>query len=633
MNYNLIQPNERSWIRENSDFLQNCEVSRGRLRRRRVSNWLQTIVDFEMNKTNSPPRRILGAWCLTLLFLAIPLIGRLGPAADKLPGVKEQHIKIPMRDGVRLSAWLYIPTGSGPWPVLMEQRYSNAHGGRGRYARLAGHGYVVAGINFRGTALSQGTFVGYRDLAWGRRRDGYDATEWLAKQAWSNGKVGAFGSSQAGFAQNLQAVTQPPHLVCQFMVDTGLSLYHDGYRMGGSTRYVQFRVMEQFCRDPKDNRRLLEEWTRHPTYDDYWAAEDSGRHFDKMNVPCFTIASWFDDPKGDSSIRSFLGRQHYGGPGSRGKQKLIIGPWPHGGGKSNRVGDLTYPANAKVSVDDQMLRWFGHYLQGKPTKVRKDPTVRYYVTGATGEPGAPGNVWREAADFPPVTTATSLYLQPRGGLATDLPASDGASTKYLSDPTRPAKMPALVSRDMRRYESDPGVISFTSPRLKEPVEWTGQVHVELFVTSTAKDTDFIVKVCDVYPDGRSIALINSVRRARYRAGFDKQRLLEPGKVARIAFDIGWLSQVFNRNHRIRVTVSSTGAPYYEPNPQTGLRVTGGPPTKTQLAVNHLLHNRSYASRIVVPLISVGSQQPKQPATRRGRFVRLRRLLRILKIRR
>lgn len=543
--------------------------------------------------------------CLLVMGVVWYSPGTMAPlrAAGTSAAVTEQHVMIPMRDGVRLSAWIYLPQGQGPWPVLMEQRYSNVHAAARRYTRLAEHGYVVAGINFRGTAESEGTFVGYRDLAWGPKRDGYDVTEWLAKQPWSNGKVGSFGSSQAGFAQNLQAVTQPPHLVCQFMVDTGLSLFHDGYRMGGSTRYVQFRVMEQFCRNPQDNRLLVEEWTRHPIYDTYWEAEDSGRYFDKMNVPCFTVASWFDDPKGDSSIRSFIGRQHRGGTGSRGHQKLLIGPWPHGGSKGNVVGNLRYPMNASASVEKLMLRWFGHYLQGEDTAITRDPAVRYYVTGATGEPDAPGNVWRDAVDFPPDTAVHSLYFQQDGTLAAKPPAVDGGATAYTSDPTRPANMPALVSRDMRQYESEPGVISFTSPAFAEPTEWTGQVDVELFVTSTASDTDFIVKVCDVYPDGRSIALINSVRRARYREGFTQERFLQRDEVARIAFDLGWLSQIFNRHHRIRVTVASTGAPYYEPNPQTGDRITSGQPDRTHVAVNRVLHNQRHASRILVPLIS------------------------------
>src|SRR4029450_6095296 len=98
--------------------------------------------------------------------------------------------------------------------------------------------------------------------------------------------------------------------------------------------------------------------------------------------------------------------------------------------------------------------------------------------------------------------------------------------------------------------------------LESPVEWTGKVKAELYVSSTAKDTDFIVRVSDVYPDGRSILIVDYPIRARYREGFDKEVLMEPGKICKIAYDIGWLSQIFNAGHRIRVTIASTGAPLY-----------------------------------------------------------------------
>jgi putative CocE/NonD family hydrolase len=148
------------------------------------------------------------------------------------------------------------------------------------------------------------------------------------------------------------------------------------------------------------------------------------------------------------------------------------------------------------------------------------------------------------------------------------------------------------------------VLTFSTPLLKQPVVWTGQVHAELLVSSTTVDSDFIVKVCDVYPDGRSIALISSVLRAQYREGFDKQVPLLTCKVARLAFDIGWLSQIFARGHRIRVTVSSTGAPYYEPNPQTGEPITSAPPTKTQVAQNRVHHDRQFQSHITAPVVEI-----------------------------
>src|SRR6476661_4355878 len=248
-----------------------------------------------------------------------------------LGSVTEKHVLAPMRDGKKLSVYLYFPSGKGPWPVLYEQRYADlrAPATRKAYARLAAAGYVVAAQNFRGTHLSEGTWVGYRALGWGEQKDGFDTVEWLAKQPWSTGKIGTFGGSQAGFAQNFLAVTQPPSLKAQYMIDTGLSLYHEGYRIGGATRPERFKQMDSVCRNPADNRALMEEWFQHPTYDDYWAAEDCTMHFEKMNVPCFTIGSWYDFMC-VGSVESYIGRQHKGGPNSRGKQKLLIGPWLHG---------------------------------------------------------------------------------------------------------------------------------------------------------------------------------------------------------------------------------------------------------------------------------------------------------------
>ena len=121
------------------------------------------------------------------------------------------------------------------------------------------------------------------------------------------------------------------------------------------------------------------------------------------------------------------------------------------------------------------------------------------------------------------------------------------------------------------------VRTWTTDVLQKPVEWTGEVTAEVFVSSTARDTDFILRVSDVYPDGRSILLMDYVRRARYRDGYDKEVLMEPGQVYKVAFDVGWTSQIFNRGHRIRITVASTGAPFYEPNPNTGEALTIEPP--------------------------------------------------------
>lgn len=550
--------------------------------------------------------------CLSLLLslAAAPTSAQDKDKPGDLGSVTERHEMIPMRDGKKLSAYLYFPTGKGPWPVLYEQRYADlrAPATRKAFARLAAAGYVVVAQNFRGTHLSEGTWVGYRALGWGDLKDGYDTVEWLAKQPWSTGKIGTLGSSQAGFAQNFLAVTRPPHLVCQYMIDTGLSLFHEGYRIGGTTRPQRFKQMDAVCRNPEDNRRLLAEWFKHPTYDAYWAEEDCTRHFDKMNVPCFTIGSWYDFMC-VGSVDSFVGRQHQGGPDSRGKQQLLLGPWLHGRDKdTNKAGDLVYPENARFAMESHMIRWFDHYLKGVDNGVQRDPAVRYYVMGALGEKGAPGNVWRSAADWPVTSKVTSYYLRVGGELALEAAPEEKSATTFRADPVHPCEIPGRAfpgAKDARPFEKQAEVRTFTSAVLAEPVEWIGKVQAELYVSSTARDTDFIVRVSDVYPDGRSILLMDYVRRARYREGYDKEVLMEADKVYKVAFDVGWTSQIFNRGHRIRITIASTGAPFYEPNPNTGEALTIEPPARTVVATNAVHHDRKHASRIIAPAAMSG----------------------------
>ena len=565
---------------------------------------------------------------------------------------------VPMRDGTRLSTYLYHPAGKGPWPAIFEQRYADIRGvgSRKAAAKFAEGGFVIALVNYRGVGLSEGQWQGYRALGWGELKDGYDMCEWLAKQPWCTGKIGTYGGSQAGYAQNFLAITQPPHLVAQYMTDTGLSLYQEGYRIGGVTRPERFKAMGKVARVPEHNDALLKEWFAHPHYDDYWRDEDCSLHFPKMNVPCFTIGSWYDFMC-QGSVMSFIGRQHQGGKSSRGQQQLIIGPWLHGGyPKSNKIGELVYPTNAFFDVYAHMTTWFNHYLKGEANGVERDPTVKYYVMGAAGEDGAPGNVWRVAKDWPVHTNEVAYYLLPgkasvvvpkpgnpkegtlpyyRGDrlLTVSAPTNRGfmkdiraqrskpapteiiyttnalvipdAASHFFSNPLKPMSIPGTSfpgAKDARPYESQSEVRTFTTEPLTAPVEWTGLVKVELWVSSSARDTDFIVRVSDVYPDGRSMLLMDYPRRARYQEGFDHEKLLTPNVPVKLAFDVGWTSIVFNKGHRIRVTIGSTGYPLYEPNPQTGGPQTIEFPADAKSATNTVHHTRSYPSRLIAPLM-------------------------------
>ena len=519
--------------------------------------------------------------------LAVLLLLPLLPLLPAQP-VTEKHEMLPMRDGTRLSVYLYLPQGPGPWPVLYEQRYSNVtvESSRKNYIALAQKGYVVAVQNFRGAQKSEGVYTGYRALGWGPQRDSYDTVEWLAKQPWSTGKIGTFGGSQAGYAQNFLAVTQPPHLVAQYMTDTGQSLFHLGYRRGGTARRMAFDE----ARDPRDAIALNHAIFNHSVYDDYWKLEDTTLHYDKMNVPCFTLGSWYDFMN-VGSIESYIGRKRHNS-----QQQLLIGPWLHGSSyrHTGPVGDLTYPANSAFPVWDHMVRWFDHYLKGVDNGVDGEPKVRYYVMGA--------NVWREAADWPIPAQQTPYYLG-ANTLTTAKPKGPKTTT-YVSDPANPAPIAGRAfpgARDARSHEAHPGVRTFTTDELAEPIEWTGQVKAELYVSSTAPDSDFIVRVTDVYPDGRSILIIDNIRRARFRDSWEKETLMKPGQIYKVALEVGWLSQIFEKGHRIRVTVASTGTPFYDVNPQTGLAITYEPATKTQVATQTIHHDGAHLSRILAPV--------------------------------
>ena len=522
--------------------------------------------------------------------------------------VREEHVMIPMRDGKHLSAYLFFPPGTGKFPAVFEQRYADisSAGSRKAAAKFAEGGFVIGLINYRGTHESEGVYRGYRGLEWGPLRDGYDVCEWLATQPWCTGKLGTYGGSQAGYAQNYLAVTQPPHLVAQYMTDTGLSLYQEGYRIGGATKPQRFIKGGSVARVLKDNEDMLREWDQHPDYDDYWRNEDASLHFDKMNYPCFTIGSWFDFMC-QGSVASFIGRNKHGGDNSRGHQLLMIGPWLHGGyPKSNKIGDLVFPENAMFDVYAHMTLWFNHFLKGEDNGADKTATVRYYVMGATGEAGAPGNVWREAKDFPPQATDAHWFLHADGSLAAAKPGDSKASTSYASDPERPMSLPYTGfpgAKDARGFEEQSEVRTWTSEVLAKPLEVTGRIKGEVFVSSTAKDTDFFLRVTDVYPDGRSMLLMDYPLRARYHEGFDHQKLLVPGEVTKLAWDIGWTSIIFNKGHRVRVTIASTGAPYYEPNPQTGGPVTHFVSGPGVAAINTIWHDKDHASHVILPVVS------------------------------
>jgi len=537
-------------------------------------------------------------------FLALPAVALAQSQELDLGGVKEKHVWVPMRDGTELSTWLYIPPGDGPWPVIYEQRYAPIRAERTRResAGFAQKGYVVATQNFRGAQDSKGVFMAYRGLGLGGPTDGADTVAWFLEQKWCDGKVGSYGASQGGYAQNFLAASRPKALHAQYMVDFGASLFHHGYRLGGAARPLRFRGMCETAGASEDGERMLAEQLRHPTYDDWWSVEDTMPHCDKMAAPTFMIGSWFDRVS-TGVVATFQGRNK----AHPGRQQLILGPWPHGRYNKNatRVGELEFPEHSKFSVVDHQMKWFDYHLKDKPNGVDQDAPVRYYVMGACGEPDAPGHEWREAQDWPPPSIETPYLLSSGGRLSTASGPDAAESTEWIADPHNSPRLEGRQPQsgmDQRGFESHSGVRTFTTDALANPVEWTGMIRARLFVSSSARDTDAIVRLTDVYPDGRSILLTDMVRRLRFRNGFEKEEFLEPGKVHQVEFDVAWLSHVFNRGHRIRVSVCSHAAPYWEINPQTGAAVEADLPKGMQVARNTVWHAEGRQSAVLAPVV-------------------------------
>jgi putative CocE/NonD family hydrolase len=199
-----------------------------------------------------------------------------------------------------------------------------------------------------------------------------------------------------------------------------------------------------------------------------------------------------------------------------------------------------------------------------------------------------------------------MFLAADGLLTPKAPTNEAGSTILISDPRHPMEIPGTSfpgAADASAFEKQAEVRTFTTPVIESPIEWTGRIRAELLMSSTAPDTDVIVRVSDVYPDGRSILVVDYPQRLRYRDGFDHEVMLKPGEVAKVAFDVGWISQIFNKGHRIRVTVSSTGAPLYEPNPQNGTPATIEFPEDATTATNTIYHNAKYQSRVIAPVLA------------------------------
>jgi len=507
---------------------------------------------------------------------------------------------VPMPDGVRLATTVCFPQGHGPWPVLLI-RTPYGRGSCEEHSDVTGIGIVAVTQDVRGRFDSEGQDVGF----FADREDGQATLDWIAAQSWSNGRVATFGGSAEGIVQYLMAPGAPDVLRCQHIGVATPDIYAHAVFQGGAYRYE----LAETWLEETDSTHLIEPFRAHHLNTSYWDPVQITEDYADVHVPAVHEGGWYDI-FARGTVDAFLGYQNQGGEGAAGQQHLIMGPWPHAG-YTTEVGELTFPDADREDYDIWM--WLADCPldeSGDMSTVAAWPAVHYYTMGAVGEANAPGNEWRDADSWPPEGVVdVPIYLHPGNSLDTEPPEADGGGDTFTYDPNDPS--PTLGganlfiddgARDQRSVEARDDVVVYSSPPLDEPIEVTGDLRAQIWITTDVPDTDIVVRLTDVYPDGRSMLVADGIMRARYHNSpdFTSEQLLEPGVPVLLTLDLGPTSIIFNTGHRIRVSVTSSNAPRFLPNPNTGAMYleegAGG-----QIAHTTILHNADYPSTIILPI--------------------------------
>jgi hypothetical protein len=542
----------------------------------------------------------------------------------------EYNVKIPMPDGVRLSADVFRPKGGGRHPAIMELTpYSNSSDNSLQNGWTAvQRGYALVLVDVRGRYDSEGTFDAWRTDG----RDGSAVLSWIAAQPWSNGKVATRGGSYGGMNQWLMArENNPAHAAIVGYVAPS-DAFHDLVRwngipkidlaftwlMGMDGRVSQPRngwqwaeVMKQLpviTLDSLVGRRVdaWREWMRHDVRDEYWTPFNMLGTYERFDIPSFNVTGWYD-----GQLPGTL--KHYTNAVRTGRaedHRLIIGPWLHGVNRGTRIGEREYGPNAVIELDRIRDAWVDHVMLGRPRPAT--PNVLYFLPVK--------NEWRQADAWPiPGTQFTPYYLNSGGNantgsgngtLGAGRPGS-GRPDELVYDPRNP--VPTISSRtagarggiqqgsvDSRAGQSRPDVLVYTSEPLAQGVEITGPIKAIVHFSTDVPDTDISVKLMDVQPDGRALFLTEGIARARYRESYTQPTMLEPGRVYALEVELVPTANYFEPGHRIQIEVSSSDFPNYGRNLNTGAH--NETTAETRVARTRIYHDRERPSHIVLPVV-------------------------------
>jgi putative CocE/NonD family hydrolase len=568
-----------------------------------------------------------------------------GRAADEHAVMLQTNVPVKMRDGVTLYADVYRPKDDGKYPVLLQRTPYNKDGDREFGLRAAARGYVVIIQDVRGRYTSEGEWYTFKH----EPDDGYDTVEWAGTQPYSDGKVGMFGGSYVGATQMLAAIAHPPHLAGICPVVTA-SNYHSNWTYQGGAFAQWFNqswtsglAQDTIARNTRGRSNALKgmaelplgnfplfnppadgrppeatstlaqyylDWIAHPNEDGYWKQWSIEGHFSDITVPALHIVAWYDLFQ-DGSFRNYIGiKAHGANEAARNGQRLITIVGGHAG-NGPIIGDVDFGPDSKFDEDGATLDWYDYLFKGVKNQFAGKP-VKLFVMGA--------NQWRDEDDWPLARARNTKYflhsdgkansLRGSGTLSTTAPAAETAD-QYVFDPANP--VPTIGGplccdgshlkpgpRDQRPVEARDDVLVYSTPPLAADMEVTGPVTLELYVKSSAVDTDFTAKLLDVRPDGFAQNMTEGILRARYRDSQEKPSLISPGQVYKLTVDVWSTSNVFKKGHALRLEVSSSNFPRFDRNLNTG--EDNGTGTRFVTATNSVLHDAQHPSALVLPVV-------------------------------
>ena len=503
-----------------------------------------------------------------------------------------------MPDGVRLRTKI-ARADDEPRPVVLIRGYNTDFWG-GVSDRFVDAGYVYVGQATRGHIGSEGA-DGMDNRFFDDAQDGYNAITWIAEQDWCNGDVAMYGSSYYGATQWLVAPLQHPNLKAivpqninpdpwerQYRDHGALQLAHTARRIydyndRGREMVERFGLLNWYRHLPLCDldtvadtppNKLYQDYLNHAEYDDFWREIGTRDHVDKVRIPVYLMSGWYDNYPG--ATFNYFNRTRE--VGASDEIRVAIFPTTHSGFAV--VGDRDFGDQAEQDQIGLAVRWLDYVLKGLDDGIGSEPPVRIFTMGV--------NEWCSEDQWPPERTrSTPFYLHagsgPHDGALSEVPPNDAASVAYVYDPEDPVptrggnhSSPLIegVIRagpvDQRPNEDRPDVLVFTSEPMDEALEVTGPVTATIFAASSAADTDFIVRLIDVYPDGTAYNLTEGILRARFRESiWEPEQLLEPNRVYAFNIDMMATSNVFLPGHRIRVHVTSSNFPLWDRNPNTG----------------------------------------------------------------